>query len=133
MFQGVQRRTSEVFSNWHYKQHLHMVGRNIPFVHRHGATICITNDGRTLCHVHVGDIMLHTKLRVKNNVCAFRCPCIDCKCGRWKNIQIIRRRYEAASGSRSIYAKVSTRRRPPRMATHRVECGSRTSLVMTKF
>jgi hypothetical protein len=58
---------------------------------RSGATIRLTDDGRTLRHVHVGDMILHTELRVatENNVHTFRCPCKDCKGGRRKTIQVI--------------------------------------------
>ena len=47
----------------------------------------------------VEDIILHTELRVAtdNNVCAFRCPCKDCKGGRRKTIQVIRQHHDAVS------------------------------------
>jgi hypothetical protein len=62
---------------------------------RRGATIRLTDDGRTLRHVPIGDIILHTELRVatEHNVRSFRCPCKECKGGRRKNIQVIRQHH----------------------------------------
>jgi hypothetical protein len=62
-----------------------------------GATIRFTEDGRTLRHVPVGDMILHTELRVatENNVHTFRCPCRECKGGRRKTIQVIRQHHAA--------------------------------------
>ena len=62
-----------------------------------GATIRFTQDGHTLRHVPVGDIILHTELRVatEKNVRAFRCPCKDCKGGRRKTIQVIQQHHAA--------------------------------------
>ena len=64
---------------------------------RRGAAIRFTEYGRTLRHVPVGDMILHTELRVatENNVRAFRCPCKDCKGGRRKTIQVIRQHHAA--------------------------------------
>jgi hypothetical protein len=64
---------------------------------RRGATIRLTEDGRTLRHVPVGDMIFHTELRVatENNVHTFRCPCKDCKGGRRKTIQVIRQHHAA--------------------------------------
>jgi hypothetical protein len=64
---------------------------------RRGATIRMTEDGRTLRNVPVGDMILHTELRVatENNVHTFRCPCKDCKGGRRKSIQVIRQHHAA--------------------------------------
>ena len=64
---------------------------------RRGATVRLTEDGRTLRHVLLGDIILHTELRVatENNVHTFRCPCLDCKGGRRKSIQVIRQHHAA--------------------------------------
>ena len=64
---------------------------------RRGATIRLTEDGRTLRHVPVGDMILHTELRVatEKNVHTFRCPCLDCKGGRRKTIQVIRQHHAA--------------------------------------
>ena len=62
---------------------MHMVGPNTRSAQRRRATTRITDNGRTLRHVPVGDIILHTKLRVatENNVRAYRCPYKDCKGG----------------------------------------------------
>ena len=59
------------------------------------ATIRLSEDGRTLRHVPLGDIILHMELRVatEKNVRAFRCPCKDCKGGRRKSIQVIRQHH----------------------------------------
>jgi hypothetical protein len=56
---------------------------------RRAATIRFTEDGRTLRHVPLGDIILHTELRVatEKNVRAFRCPCLDCKGGDGKQFK----------------------------------------------
>jgi hypothetical protein len=75
----------------------HLIMRSMSTSQRRGATIRITEDGRTLRHVPVGDIILHTELRVatENNVHQFRCPCKDCKGGRRKTIQVIRQHHAA--------------------------------------
>lgn len=60
-------------------------------------TVRITEDGRTLRHIPVGDLILQTELRVatEKHVRSFRCPCRDCKGGRRKSIQVIRQHHVA--------------------------------------
>ena len=62
---------------------MYMTGHNTPSAQRRGTTIYITNDRRTLRHVPLGDIILHTELRVttESSVCALRCSCRDCNGG----------------------------------------------------
>ena len=60
-------------------------------------TIHITDDGCTLRHVIVGDIILHIELRVamENNIRAFRFHCRDCKGGQRKTIEFIQQHHAA--------------------------------------
>ena len=76
-------------------------------VQRCGATIRFTEDGHTLHHVPVGDIILHTELQVatEKNMHAFRCPCKNCKGGRRKTIQVIWQ-HHAAVGRDPFLQKV---------------------------
>jgi hypothetical protein len=64
---------------------------------RRSNTIRSTRDGRILRHIPIGDLILHTELRVatEKNVRSFRCPCRDCKGGRRKSIQVIRQHHAA--------------------------------------
>ena len=61
------------------------------------ATIRITDHGRTLHHVPLDDIILHSGLRVttENNVHAFRFFCRDCKGRQRKTIEVIRQHHAA--------------------------------------
>ena len=62
----------------------------------HRTVVHRTDDGRTLRHIPIGDLILHTELRVatEKNIRGFRCPCRDCKGGYEKSIQVIRRHHE---------------------------------------
>lgn len=62
---------------------------------RRQTTIQITDDGRTLRHIPIGDLILQTELRVatENNIRSYRCPCRDCKGSCQKSIEVIRRHH----------------------------------------
>ena len=57
-----------------------------------GAHIKITEDGRTLRHIPLGDLILQTELRVatERNIQAYPCPCVNCHGGIRKTINVIR-------------------------------------------
>jgi hypothetical protein len=57
-----------------------------------GAHIKITEDGRTLRHIPLGDLILQTELRVatEGNIQAYPCPCVNCHGGIRKTINVIR-------------------------------------------
>jgi hypothetical protein len=57
-----------------------------------GAHIKITEDGRTLWHIPLGDLILQTELRVatEGNIQAYPCPCVNCHGGIRKTINVIR-------------------------------------------
>ena len=84
------------------------------------ATIRISEDGRTLCHIPLGGIILHTELRVatEKNLRSFRCPCRDCKGGYQKTIQVIRRHHAAVGRDpfpdKSLLGRDSPQGYPPR-------------------
>jgi hypothetical protein len=50
-----------------------------------------------LGHIPLGDLILHTKLRVatEQDIIAFRCPCRDCRGDRRKRIEVIRKHHAA--------------------------------------
>lgn len=102
---------------------MHMAGHNTPSAHRCSATIHITDDGRILQHVLLGDIILHTELRVatENNVYAFRCLCRDFKGGPQKTNKIIRQ-HHAAVGQDPVLHKSLLGGYPLR-CTHHMGCG----------
>ena len=62
------------------------------------ATIRFTDDGRTLRHIPMADLILHTELRVatEKNVRSYRCPCWNCKGGHRKSIQVIHQHHSQA-------------------------------------
>lgn len=64
---------------------------------RHGATIRVNHDGRTMRHIPVGDLILQTELRVATtqNITAYHCPCRNCHGGRRKRISVIREHHAA--------------------------------------
>ena len=56
------------------------------------ARIQIMEDGRTLQHISLGNLILQTELRVatKRNIQAFPCPCVNCHGALRKAINVIR-------------------------------------------
>lgn len=68
-----------------------------PDMHNGGARIRISTDGITLWHIPLGDLILHTELRVatEQDIHAFRCPCKDCRGGQRKRIEVIRKHHVA--------------------------------------
>ena len=58
-----------------------------------GARIRITEDGRTQRHISLGDLILHTELRVatEQNIQAYPCPCANCHGGLRKSINVVSR------------------------------------------
>ncbi len=72
-----------------------MAWQENPYSRQEGATIRTAEDGRTLRHIPLGDIILYTELRVatEHNLRTFRCPCRDCKGGCEKTIRVIRRHH----------------------------------------
>lgn len=55
--------------------------------------IRFSTDGRAFRHIPIGDLILQTELRVatEKDVKAFRCPCRNCRGGRRKTVEVIRK------------------------------------------
>ena len=70
-----------------------MAGR----VRQDGARIRINGDGRVMCHIPLGDLILQTELRVatKLNLRRYTCPCRNCHGGRCRVIEVIRQHHAA--------------------------------------
>lgn len=117
--------------SWHWRQHLYMADRNIPFTQRRGVNICITNNGWTLRRVPLGDIIFHTDLRMETvkNIRLFRGFVESTKVDKEKNLVI--RQHHAAVGWDPFLQKSSLGGNPLK-STYGVECGLKTSpMTMT--
>ena len=79
-----------------------------PDLRSQATQIRFTDDGRTLRHISLGDLILQTKLRVatQQNIQAYPCPCVNCHGGIRKSIVAIREHHTLVGRDRFLTKSV---------------------------